>query len=245
VSTIAVFGAGQGLGRSVALRYARNGYDVALVARRAQPLERIAEEVTALGVAANVVTGDLSDIAGIPALAERVSKAAGNPDVVYFGPISADEMFVPASALTVDAAEKFTALLFTPLVALVQEFLPHMLMQGSGAILTTAGGSGLAGPAGMSGPGPSMAAQRNYLQSLEAEVSEQGVFVGRLYIAALITGSAADEQLQAIRDAGGDVPAWPSIAPDDLADQLWRMHAAAAPHEAVMPENNAFAPAAT
>jgi short-subunit dehydrogenase len=119
-----------------------------------------------------------------------------------------------------------------------------MLEQGRGAILTASGATALAAPSGMSGPGPSMAAQRNYLQSLEAEVSEQGVFVGRLYIAALVTGSAAEERMQAIRDSGADVPTWPSVAPDELADQLWRMHAAGAPHEAVMPEDNPFTPAA-
>lgn len=238
--TIAVFGAGPGLGRSIARRYARGGYDVALVARRAEPLAGYAEELTGLGVAAHAVTGDLADLAGIGELAARVRAAAGEPDVLYHAPASADAAFVPASQLTAETVQKTTAVIFTSLVALVQEFLPHMLKQGSGAILTAQGASALAAPQQMSGPGPAMAAQRNYLQSLEAEVAERGVFVGRLYVAALIAGSAVDERMRAAREAGAEVPGWSVVEPDDLADQLRRMHAAGGPHEAVAPEDNPF-----
>ena len=45
-----------------------------------------------------------------------------------------------------------------------------------------------------------MAAQRNYLQSLEKEVAGSGVFVGRLYISALIKNSAIDQAIP--RSAG-------------------------------------------
>ena len=40
--SIAVFGAGPGLGRAVARRYAQDGYDVVLVARNQQGLEAFA-----------------------------------------------------------------------------------------------------------------------------------------------------------------------------------------------------------
>jgi NAD(P)-dependent dehydrogenase (short-subunit alcohol dehydrogenase family) len=41
--SIAVFGAGPGLGQAVARRYAREGYAVTLVARRSEPLDRLAK----------------------------------------------------------------------------------------------------------------------------------------------------------------------------------------------------------
>lgn len=61
------------------------------------------------------------------------------------------------------------------LLALVQQFLPHMIEQGAGAILTAQGASAVQGPPNMSGPGPAQAAQRNYLQSLHTEMADKGV----------------------------------------------------------------------
>ena len=55
-------------------------------------------------------------------------------------------------------------LIFYTMLALVQEFLPHMLEQGDGAILTAQGGSTVQGLPNMSGPSPAQAAQRNYLR---------------------------------------------------------------------------------
>lgn len=69
-------------------------------------------------------------------------------------------------------------LTFYSLLPLVREFLPHMLEQGDGAILTAQGASTVHGLRNMSGPGPAQAAQRNYLQSLRAEVADKGVYVG-------------------------------------------------------------------
>jgi short-subunit dehydrogenase len=240
MSLIAVFGAGPGLGRAVARRYAREGYDVALVGRRPQPLAEFAAELTALGVGAHAVTGDLSDPAGVEELAGRVRDAAGDPDVVYYAPVSSQVAFVPAAQQTAETAQRITTLLYTSFVAVVQEFLPHMLAQGTGAVLTAQGASALAGLPGMSGPGPAAAAQRNYLQSLAAEVGGRGVFVGRLYIASVIGGSAIDRQMQAARDTGAQVPPAVITPADELAERLWTMHAAFGPNEAVVPESNPF-----
>ena len=47
--SIAVFGAGAGLGQAVARHYAREGYAVTLVARRSEPLDRLAKDLTSAG----------------------------------------------------------------------------------------------------------------------------------------------------------------------------------------------------
>ena len=56
---IAVFGAGPGLGRAVAKRYADEGYTVCLVARRQEALVRMADELSDKGAKVHVVAGDL------------------------------------------------------------------------------------------------------------------------------------------------------------------------------------------
>ena len=58
--SIAVFGAGPGLGHAVARRYAQEGYAVTLVARSSEPLDRLAEELASAGTTAHVISADLS-----------------------------------------------------------------------------------------------------------------------------------------------------------------------------------------
>lgn len=230
--TIAVFGAGPGLGRSIARTYGKAGHEVALVARNQDKLDALAEDLRRQGVHAHAVAGDLSDPADMPALAERIREAAGDPDVIYYAPTSADMTFVSAAELTPATIEATTSLLVTSFAALVQEFLPHMLARHRGAILTAQGATALTGTPRMSGPGPAMAAQRNYLQALGKELEGQGVYVGRAYISALITGSAIHQSLEA---AGKKVPSAGLVDPDQLADRLLHMQEKGRPHEVTVP----------
>ena len=229
--SIAVFGAGPGLGQAVARRYAHEGYGVVLVGRRRQPLELFAQELTG----ADVVTADLSDTDAVPALAERIRAMVGELDAIYYAP-TPDDGFVPAAELTPQRAQAFMPLIFYSLLALVQEFLPHMLEQGDGAILTAQGASTMHGLPNMSGSGPAQAAQRNYLQSLDAELAGQGVYVGMLYIGAIIENSAFYTWLRDAKAAGTATREWgPTVNPAYLADLLWNMHNAKGESEAKYP----------
>jgi short-subunit dehydrogenase len=232
--SIAVFGAGSGLGQAVARRYAREGYAVTLVARRQAPLDRLAQELTSAGATAHVITADLADTGATPGLAARIRATAGDIDAFCYAP-TPNTGFVSAASLTPHYAGSFMPLIFYTMLALVQEFLPHMLEQGNGAILTAQGGSTVQGLPNMTGPSPAQAAQRNYLQGLHAEVVEKGVYVGMLYIGAAIRNSALHNELEKAKAAGGPVWEMPVVDPEYLADLLWTMHAAQGQREAVYP----------
>jgi short-subunit dehydrogenase len=235
--SIAVFGAGPGLGHAVARRYAQAGYDVVLVARRREPLELLARELaeTHASATTHVITADLSDTDAIPALAERIRAEVGHLNALYYAPTPEDGFF-PAADLTPQRAQAFMPLVFYSMVALVQEFLPRMLEQGDGAILTAQGASTVHGLPNMSGPGPAQAAQRNYLQSLHAEVAGQGVYIGMLYVGAIIEDSAFHSWLQNAKATGAETRDWgPTVSPVRLADLLWDMHNTKADPEAIYP----------
>jgi len=231
--SIAVFGAGPGLGQAVAHRYAREGHEVVLVGRRREPLERLAGDLAAASEPVHVITADLADTGATPRLAEQIRAQVGNIDALYYAP-TPDTGFVSAAKLTPQRAQDFMPLIFYTVVALVQEFLPHMLEQGDGAILTAQGGSTVHGLPNLSGPSPAQAAQRNYLQALHAEVADKGVYVGMLYVGAIIENSAFHAQ---ITTAGGTGRSWgPIVDPGYLADLLWNMHNTKQPPEASYPE---------
>jgi short-subunit dehydrogenase len=235
--SIAVFGAGPGLGQAVARRYAQAGYDVVLVARRRQTLELFAGALTSTGGSAQVITADLSDTDAVPALAEHIRAATGNLDALYYAP-TPEEGFVRATDLTPQRAQEYMPLIFYSLLALVQQFLPHMIEQGSGAILTAQGASTVHGLPNMSGSGPAQAAQRNYLQSLHAELADTGVYVGMLYVGAIIENSAFHAQIEAAKTAGAGRDWGPIVDPAHLADLLWAMHSTKGPAETIYPERS-------
>ena len=170
-----------------------------------------------------MITADLGDTDVVPGLAERIRAATGELDALYYAP-TPDQGFVPAAELTPQRACDFMPLVFYSLLALVQQFLPHMIKERSGAILTAQGASTVHGMPNMSGPGPAQAAQRNYLQSLDAEVSDKGVYVGMLYIGAIIENSAFHTWTEEAKAAGtgrtGDPPPTLTISPE----LLWNMH---------------------
>jgi short-subunit dehydrogenase len=204
------------------------------VGRRQEPLDRLANDLTSAGATAPVIAADLSDTGDTPRLAGQIRATAGDLDAFYYAP-TPDTAFVSAANLTPQHAQSFMPLIFYTMLALVQEFLPHMLEQGDGAILTAQGGSTVQGLPNMSGPSPAQAAQRNYLQALHAEVAGKGVYVGMLYIGAAIKDSAFHTEMEKARTAGAPVWEMPTVNPGHLADLLWTMHATKRQQEAIYP----------
>jgi short-subunit dehydrogenase len=231
--SIAVFGAGPGLGRAVARRYAREGYSVVLVARRQEPLDMLAAELTSTGAVAYAITADLSDVDAVSGLAEQIRAKVDTLDAIYYGPALGG--FIPVADLTPTQLRELMPPTVYTLVALVREFLPNMLDQRDGAILAATGASAVQGMPHIAG-GVALAAQRNYLQALQAQVTEQGVYVGRLYIGAAIEHSAFHTQREAAKAAGSPVPEMPTVDPAHLADLLWTMQTTKREHEALHPQ---------
>ncbi len=77
-----VTGGGTGIGRAVVRRLAAEGAQVVLAGRRAEPLERVAEEVRGLGGTALPVATDVSDEVACDRLIETAVREYGQLDVL-------------------------------------------------------------------------------------------------------------------------------------------------------------------
>ncbi len=70
--TALITGASLGIGRALALRFAKDGHDVVLVARSKPKLNELAKELEAKGVSARVVAVDLAADGAVDAIASAV-----------------------------------------------------------------------------------------------------------------------------------------------------------------------------
>ncbi len=77
-----VTGASAGLGRQFALALARQGADVAILARRTEKLESVAKEVETLGVKCLPVTCDVTDTNQIEEAVKAVTDKFGTVDIL-------------------------------------------------------------------------------------------------------------------------------------------------------------------
>lgn len=219
-----VFGAGPGLGASVAHRFGREGFRVALVGRRQAALDDLVANLVGAGIEAAPFAADLSDPAGVPALVDRIRERFGRIDVVEYGPASAgDHGFVPAAQLDAATLETFVRLFLLTPVEIVHAVLPELVERGEGAILVTHGMSAANAMPFLSGLGPAMSAMRNYLYSLHGELQGTGVYAGTLTIGAMI--SRDDVPAASVTDTS-DAPTWhlPTVHPDVLADLYWEAY---------------------
>src|SRR5512141_1888475 len=168
-----VTGAGRGIGRAIALKFAAEGADGVCVSRTAENSEKGAVEDRALGRKAWAYAVDVADAAAVDAAAEQVRAECGRVDIlVNNAGVTRDGLLMRMSDADWDAVLDTNlkgAFLFTK--ALTRAFLK----QSSGRIINVASVIGLIGNAGQVNYAASKAALIGFTKSAARELASRGI----------------------------------------------------------------------
>jgi short-subunit dehydrogenase len=205
---VVITGASSGIGAALAREYARRGAILGLIARRHDPLARLASE---LGVECAVYAADVRDRYAMRAASEDFQVRFGGADIVI------GNAGVSAGTLTERADDHpvFQEILDINVVGLFntfQPFLPQMRKAASGTLVGMASVAGFRGLPGAGAYSASKAAAIAYLESLRVELRGSGVSVATIcpgYIATPMT-------------AGNPYPMPFMLQPEDAARRMAR-----------------------
>ena len=177
--TALVTGASRGIGRAIAVGYARAGADVALSARTAEALGETANDVEALGRKAFVLPADVTDRDAAQAMVRAAIEVLGHLDVVVNN-AGGTSFMVPFTDLRFDGWTKVMRLNAESIVHVMQAAGPHLLERGSGSVVNVASVAALTGTPALTPYGASKAAVVSLTKSVALEWAHRGVRVNAL-----------------------------------------------------------------
>lgn len=170
-----VTGASRGIGRAIALAAAREGSDVALVARDEGRLAQVAAEAREVGVRAATVAADLSDAASAARAVESCLSELGNlHHLVANAGMTHDALLL---RLKPEDWNRVLATNLTSAYALSRAALSPMIRAREGRIVFVSSVSGLMGNPGQTAYAASKAGLVGLARSLAREIASRGITV--------------------------------------------------------------------
>lgn len=172
---VVITGAGSGLGRELALRYAREGARLVLADIQEEGLRETLDLVEKLGSWGMVQRCDVRDFSQLAALAQTCTELLGGVDVLINNAgVASGGLF---SDLTLEDWDWQLSVNLMGVVKGCKAFMPMLLEQRSGRIINIASMAALMQPPGMSNYNVAKAGVVALSETLLAELAPQGIRV--------------------------------------------------------------------
>ncbi|MGE7305670.1 SDR family NAD(P)-dependent oxidoreductase [Priestia megaterium] len=182
MKNIVIVGAGPGLGMSIAKKFGKNGFRVALIARDEEKLNQLVIELEQLGIEAASFQADILNKDQISLAFTTIKEKYGFIDVVEYSPTPSIDTVTNALDVTEENALYQFQFNVLGAISSIREVLPDMLDKQSGALLFTTGGAAVNPVPMMSNVGIAVSGLRNYIFNLNSELKDKGIYAGHISI---------------------------------------------------------------
>ena len=173
-----VTGAGRGIGRAIALKFAAEGADIVCVSRTAENSGKVANEVRALGRRAWAHAVDVAESRAVAEAGEKILAETGRVDILVNNTgITRDGLLVRMSEQDWDTVLDTNlkgAFLFT------KAFARAFIKRRSGCVINISSVTGLIGNAGQCNYAASKAALIGFTKSVARELASRDITVNAL-----------------------------------------------------------------
>lgn len=190
MTTVAIVGAGPGLGLATARRFGSAGHSVALVSRGAEHRDDLTADLDRDGIQARGFTADVLDPASLIAALHRAADALGPVEVLQYSPVPRRDFMKPV--LDTHASDLDAPLTFSVKgpVTCVDAVLPGMRALGRGTLLFVNGGSAVRPHPERAGTSIAFAAESAYARMLHDTLAPENIHAAQLIIPGVIRPDA-------------------------------------------------------
>jgi 3-oxoacyl-[acyl-carrier protein] reductase len=192
-----VTGAGRGIGRAIALKFAAEGADLVCVSRTVENSEKVAVEVRALGRKAWAHALDVSDAAAVNTTVEKILADCGKVDIlVNNAGVTRDN---PLAAFEDDDVAAVIDTNVTGVFNVTRAVVPYMTAQRAGTIINLSSVAGEKGGRGQTNYAASKGAINAFTRALAVELAPRKIRVNGVAPGVIETDMSAD-----VRELAGD-----------------------------------------
>lgn len=172
---IILTGASSGIGRALALEYARRGARLVLVARRRERLEELAEEVRQAGGECALLVADVAEDGASERAVTLAREQFGGVDIVVMNAGRGGPMFI--DNFDTKEVERVMEVNYFSIVRMIGAVLPLMRSEGKGQIVAVSSLAAYRGMPGSAAYNASKAAVTILMESIRTELGGSGIDV--------------------------------------------------------------------
>jgi short-subunit dehydrogenase len=212
---IVITGASDGIGKEIALRLAKEGTKLALIARNKQRLDEVCEKAKSLGAAdVEVYPCDIRQTDKLNEVKESITSHFGGI-VILINAAGVWQKLMPAEEIKRDTVDEVIGTNLTALIHITRMFLPTLKKREEAAIINIISKSGMVPQGEQSVYTASKYGARGFTEVLKVELKGTNVRVAGVYQSGTNT--------RMFEKTGDDIPTEKFTNPADLADVVSHM----------------------